>query len=114
MSDIPAHWIERAEAHRAKAIADRERNRREFPTVTQMVDEVRKYFPEARLVHGVEPDGREIGTRLIGILPFFRHPVSPPSGKSEAAAARPTSRSRREKPPAGEAAVSPTIRDLLK
>lgn len=38
----------------------REKNRQEFPQVAAMVDEVRRYFPNARLIHG-EENGREIG-----------------------------------------------------
>jgi len=42
---------------------EREKNRREFPTVAKIVDEIRKRFPTAKLIYGVEPDGREIGSR---------------------------------------------------
>lgn len=40
----------------------RDRNRAQFPTVAGMVDEVRKFFgPGVKLLHGQEPDGREVG-----------------------------------------------------
>lgn len=38
----------------------REKNRAEFPQLAALVDEVRRYFPDAKLVHG-EEGGREIG-----------------------------------------------------
>ena len=39
----------------------RKANRDAYPTVAAMVDRVRKVFPSAKLLHGVEPDGREVG-----------------------------------------------------
>lgn len=38
----------------------RDRNRQQYPATAAMVDEVRRVFPEARLVAAIEA-GREVG-----------------------------------------------------
>lgn len=39
-------------------------NRTLYPTVTRIADDFRKVFgPGVKLVHGVEPDGREVGKK---------------------------------------------------
>ena len=40
----------------------RDKNRAEFPGLAALVDEVRRHFPEAKLLHG-EEGGREVGKR---------------------------------------------------
>lgn len=56
--------LERLEAmgktEAARRESERERNRREFPKLAGILDMVREFYPEARLVAGIE-DGCEIG-----------------------------------------------------
>lgn len=41
----------------------RARNRAQFPNIAQIVDGFRRVFgPGVKLLHGVEPDGREVGS----------------------------------------------------
>lgn len=56
MSDV----LDRIRADAAKADAARERNRREFPGVAAIVDELSAEFGEVRVLHAVE-SGKSIG-----------------------------------------------------
>ena len=60
-SKDPIAALEAMAAEQAvKRESERERNRREFPKLAGLLDMVREFYPEARLVAGIE-DGREIG-----------------------------------------------------
>lgn len=40
----------------------RQQNREQYPTMAKVMDDFRRVFgPGVRLLHGVEPDGREVG-----------------------------------------------------
>lgn len=56
MSDV----LDRIRADAAKADASRERNRREYPGVASLVDELSAQFGDVRVLHAVE-GGKSIG-----------------------------------------------------